>query len=211
MSRKYDIMFGALLFLVATLLIIPTTHHAFFGFTSEHYLFGGFIKFFLFASLGDVLSMRIRYRRYRVPGLFRKMFIWGVIGIFVVIVFRIFPAGVDALQREEVLPFEGNMVMNALFISILMNLFFAPTMMLFHRITDQAIELEAETGGYDLNATLRTIDYPAFIRMLMKTIPFFWIPAHTVTFLLSPMYRAFFASLLGVMLGLFLNLYKKRM
>jgi hypothetical protein len=34
-----------------------------------------------------------------------------------------------------------------------------------------------------------------------KTIPLFWIPAHTITFLLDPDYQVLFAAFLGIMLG----------
>ncbi|MDE6112603.1 MAG: hypothetical protein K2G46_04230, partial [Bacteroidales bacterium] len=37
-----------------------------------------------------------------------------------------------------------------------------------------------------------------------KTIPLFWIPAHTVTFLLPPQWQVLFAALLGVVLGILL-------
>jgi len=37
-----------------------------------------------------------------------------------------------------------------------------------------------------------------------KTIPFFWIPAHTITFLLPADFQVLFAALLSVMLGLIL-------
>lgn len=37
-----------------------------------------------------------------------------------------------------------------------------------------------------------------------KTIPFFWFPAHTITFLLPGDARVLFAALLGVVLGIFL-------
>jgi len=36
------------------------------------------------------------------------------------------------------------------------------------------------------------------------TIPFFWIPAHTITFLLPGEYRILFAAVLGIVLGVFL-------
>jgi hypothetical protein len=37
-----------------------------------------------------------------------------------------------------------------------------------------------------------------------KTIPFFWIPAHTITFMLPPDLRVLFAASLGVVLGVIL-------
>ena len=46
--------------------------------------------------------------------------------------------------------------------------------------------------------------------MLLRTIPLFWIPAHTVSFLLPPDYQVLYAALLGVALGLILALAGKR-
>jgi hypothetical protein len=40
--------------------------------------------------------------------------------------------------------------------------------------------------------------------VLKKTIPFFWIPAHTITFLLPDAWRVLFAAILGIMLGVIL-------
>ena len=37
-----------------------------------------------------------------------------------------------------------------------------------------------------------------------KTIPFFWYPAHTITFLLPGEMRVLFAAILGVVLGVLL-------
>jgi hypothetical protein len=37
-----------------------------------------------------------------------------------------------------------------------------------------------------------------------KTIPFFWYPAHTITFLLPAEQRVLFAALLGIVLGVLL-------
>jgi hypothetical protein len=42
-----------------------------------------------------------------------------------------------------------------------------------------------------------------------KTIPFFWIPAHTVTFLLPAEIRVLFAVVLSVVLGLLLTISAK--
>ncbi|MBK5251987.1 MAG: hypothetical protein JJE29_05070 [Peptostreptococcaceae bacterium] len=44
--------------------------------------------------------------------------------------------------------------------------------------------------------------------VLAKTIPFFWIPAHTLTFLLPGQYRVLAAAMLSIALGLILTLAK---
>ncbi len=207
--RRTDYLVAAVGAVTVFLLVFPPTHRAFFGFTDRHYLLGGFIKFFLFATFGDLISRRIRHGDWRVPGLIYKALAWGILGIFIVIAFRIFTAGIAGLQETGVLPGAGVTFLFAFFTSLFMNLFFAPAMMLVHRVSDQFIDMRVKNTGKSLREAVMTIDYPAFVGMLAKTIPLFWIPAHTITFLLEERYRAFFASLLGVMLGLLLNLFKK--
>ena len=82
--------------------------------------------------------------------------------------------------------------------------------MTFHKITDTHILM---TGG-----TLRGLFSPIPMGEIMqglnwrvqwefvfkKTIPLFWFPAHTVTFLLPGEVRVLFAALLGVALGVIL-------
>jgi len=207
--KRTDFLLAALGVVIIFLLAFPPTQRAFFGFTDRYYLLGGFIKFFLFATFGDLISRRIRDGDWRVPGLFFKALVWGILGIFIVIAFRIFTTGVDGLQETGVLPGAGVTFLFAFFTSFFMNLFFAPAMMLVHRVSDQFIDMRVKKTGKSLKEAVISIDYPAFVGMLAKTIPLFWIPAHTITFLLEERYRAFFASLLGVMLGLLLNLFKK--
>jgi hypothetical protein len=43
-----------------------------------------------------------------------------------------------------------------------------------------------------------------------KTIPLFWYPAHTITFMLPGEYRVLFAALLGVALGVILAIGAKK-
>jgi hypothetical protein len=95
-----------------------------------------------------------------------------------------------------------------------MNIFFAPLMMLAHRILD--LHLEMHHGrfplrGFSFAALLRRVDWDRMWGFVYKkTIPLFWIPAHTVTFLLPPQYRILYAAFLSVVLGLFLSLAGQR-
>jgi hypothetical protein len=45
--------------------------------------------------------------------------------------------------------------------------------------------------------------------VLLRTIPFFWIPAHTLTFMLPPEYRVLAAAMLSVALGAILAFAKR--
>ena len=95
-------------------------------------------------------------------------------------------------------------------ISVTMNSIFAPVFMTFHRITDTHI---IATGGtmrgfftpIPMGKILQNLNWKVqWGFVFKKTIPFFWFPAHTITFLLPGDARVLFAALLGVVLGVFL-------
>ncbi|HNW48075.1 MAG TPA: hypothetical protein PKK88_00005, partial [Bacteroidales bacterium] len=53
---------------------------------------------------------------------------------------------------------------------------------------------------------ISTIDWPGFLKFVVgKTIPLFWIPAHTITFMLPDQYKVLFAASLSIVLGLILS------
>ena len=87
-----------------------------------------------------------------------------------------------------------------------------PVFMTLHKITDtQILQYEGK-----LTALIRPLPMGKILSSLnwnvqwgfvfKKTIPFFWIPAHTITFLLPGQYQVLFAALLGVALGIILSI-----
>jgi len=83
-------------------------------------------------------------------------------------------------------------------------------MMTLHKITDAHI---ARHGGAPVSLLrlpavgdiMAGLDWRVQWNFIFKkTIPFFWIPAHTVTFLLPPDFQVLFAALLGIALGVIL-------
>ena len=96
-----------------------------------------------------------------------------------------------------------------------MNLIFAPTFMMFHRITDTYILLAKgnimKIRHIKFSDVINDIDFHFFFSFaILKTIPFFWIPAHTITFILPSTYRVLMASYLSIALGILLSVHKKR-
>ena len=62
-----------------------------------------------------------------------------------------------------------------------------------------------------LNQVIALIDLRVFIGfVVLKTIPYFWIPAHTITFLLPETYRVLMAAYLSIALGILLTIAKSR-
>lgn len=198
--------------LITISLIFVVTREFFLSFAKEYKLAGGFIKFFFLASIGDFISIRLRTKQWSLPkNILLKATVWGLIGIVIVLIFGIFSSGVDALQASSILPFKDSNLARAFFISLIMNATFAPTMMAFHRITDTYLDAKYDKRELRFIDTVSEIDWTSFFKIvIVRTIPLFWIPAHTITFILPTEYQVIFAAILGIFLGLLLGLFGKK-
>ena len=214
--KKYDLIWLLGIIVVFMLLILPSTHSVFMAMTAMHPFLMGFVKFAILATMGELLALRLVQGDWKKPkGLLYKALIWGFLGMIIVLVFDIYAGGVTGSIKKGLLPSIGGNLGFAFFTSALMNLLFAPTFMAFHRITDTYIDLgEGKLSRIlkvKLSAVVKHIDWDGYIRfVVLKTIPFFWIPAHTVTFLLPAEYRVLAAAFLSLALGGILAFAKKR-
>lgn len=169
-----------------------------------------FLKFAILATLGEVIAYLIIHKKFpnREFGLFPRAFIWGLFGIVIYWNFIIFSKGVPHLLGE----LSSHQVLTAFAISFFMNVIFAPVFMTFHKITDAHIsshqgKFSSLFSPIHIEKHIQNIDWRRHWNfVLKKTIPLFWIPAHTITFLLPPQWRILFAAILGVILGLILAL-----
>ena len=214
--KKYDLIWLVGIIVVFMLLIFPSTHSVFMAMTATHPFLMGFVKFAILATMGELLALRLVQGDWKKPkGLFYKALIWGFLGMTIVLVFDLYAGGVAGSIKKGLLPSIGGNLGTAFFTSALMNLLFAPTFMAFHRITDTYIDLGEGKISLILKVKLpevvKNIDWDGYVRfVVLKTIPFFWIPAHTVTFLLPAEYRVLAAAFLSLALGGILAFAKKR-
>ena len=223
---------------VAALFAIPQTHCAegFTWATDHHPYIMAFFKFAILATLGEMLALRIREGVYSKPGfgVLPRMMVWGFLGMCIAMAMVIFKTGVPAFlgtvqaavtgiePKECIAAFAGWQQWSfwpklgvAFAVSVLMNSIFAPVMMTFHKCTDIHI---TDNGG-----TVRGLLRPMKMReifahkvnwdmqwnfVIKRTIPLFWFPAHTITFILPANLQVLFAALLGVALGLILAIKK---
>ena len=209
---KRDHVLSIIFVLITGLFIFVLTRDFFLEFSSTNKLLAGFIKFFFLASLGDILGKRLKAKRWSLPdGFILKAIVWGLIGILITLVFGLYDSGVTALENSNLLPTSEVSVLHAFFVSLFMNLTFGPMMMAFHRVSDTFIELRVNKQKVSITETVERIDWAGFIKFVVfKTIPLFWIPAHTITFILEPTYRVIFAAVLGIVLGLLLGLFTQK-
>jgi hypothetical protein len=183
----------------------------------------GFLKFAILATMGESIGLRLREGVYNKKGfgLLPRAIVWGFLGMTIVMAFKIFSAGAPAFLKalgiegaaESLFgPISGLRILTAFTISVTLNLIYAPVMMTLHKITDTHI---IKNGG-TVAGLLKPIKMGDIIAKLdwkvqwnfifKKTIPFFWIPAHTITFLLPVEFQVLFAALLGIALGVILSL-----
>lgn len=207
-----DAVVGLLALGLVVFFLIPGTRSLYESAYSVAPILLSFIKFALLATGGEWIARRINERSYSLKGfgIFPKSIIWGILGIFIYWAFLIFGNGVAAafssLQSAETF---GGRLLLAFLTSLFMNLIFSPVLMLTHHLTDNHIRLNNghfPLKGQPIQPLLATIDWQRMWGFVFKkTIPFFWIPAHTITFLLPSQYRVLFAALLSVALGILLG------
>jgi len=184
-----------------------------------------FIKFAILATFGEVLGLRIRTGKYSAPnfGILPRAVVWGFLGIWIAIAMGVFRNGVPAyldkfqlfLGINEAMTgdFSALKLFGAFCISVMMNTTFAPVFMTLHKITDTHI---TQTGGTLTGFFTKRLLFTQIITTLnwkvqwnfvfKKTIPYFWIPAHTLTFILPQNFQVLFAAFLGICLGVILSI-----
>lgn len=221
--KKQDFIF---LIGVAVLLlpffICPSVTAWYHSFNAAHGMVMSFLKFAILSTLGEMIGLRIASGVYNRKGfgILPRMLVWGVLGMGINVAMIIFSNGTPVLLQylgmaDAPVLFQSSVltwrkVLVAFAVSVSMNTFFAPVFMTLHKITDTHI---LRNGG-----TLRGFFTPLCMGEIMaglnwrvlwgfvfkKTIPLFWFPAHTITFLLPGNMRVLCAALLGVVLGILL-------
>ena len=219
-------VFGTLLCLTPFLLFGPL-QEAYLAWNKAHGMAMSFLKFAILATYGEVIGLRIRTGHYNQPGfgILPRALVWGVLGLTIQAAFQVFAAGTPALlaylghaEAPSLMqaPLSAGKVGVALAISTTMNVVYAPWMMTLHKITDTHIVANGGTltgllRPFRFGEVLAGLDWHTLWHFVFKkTIPFFWIPAHTVTFLLPGEFRALFAAMLSVALGVFLSVAARR-
>ena len=229
MKKKDIIVLFCFLLICCGFAFIPGAWAWFIRNTTNHGLLMSFFKFAILGTFGEMLSLRIKEGVYMRKGfgLLPKLLVWGVLGVVIASAMTIFKVGTVALldggfhlDGKAAMWFAGDLSFGkffvALCVSVLMNTLFAPVFMTFHKITDIHV---AETGGslagffsspLNIQQTMAekinwNIQYGFVFK---KTIPFFWYPAHTITFLLPGTLQVLFAAALGVALGVILSIKK---
>jgi len=212
MQRLVTLVWSALLITVIFVLWNPETREVFKELTRAFPYTMGCAKIAILGTMGELLGGRIVMGRWTLVGirLHQRFLVWGFLGWVFTAVFPLFSFGVDGLLEAHLVPGSGRPLAAAIWKSLFMNLIFAFPMMVFHRITDTLIERGELFSLWPLVDVFTSIDWRNMFHIVGAACLWFWIPAHTVTFMLPPEYRVVCAALLAVILGAILGFAKKR-
>ncbi len=156
------------------------------------------VQFAILGTLGEVISKWIIRKSFRYPFTFAqtlwKMVVWALLGVAIKYAFKGFTGYVEYLEAHNMLPQLGKFG-RALAISAFMNLQFGLFLVLAHRLLDNVGAGKMNWSGLD----------KSFYSLL-----WFWIPAHTVTFMQADDLRIGLAALWSLVLGLILGIFNRR-
>ena len=211
MDKLITVIWLLILGAVVTILAVPETREQFVALTKGYPYPMGFAKIMLLGTMGELLGGKIVTGRWRLLGirLWQRALIWGFIGLMFTLVFPLYAMGVVGAQKAGLIPGYENKYLTAFLQSAIMNILFAFPFMTFHRVTDTLIDRGQLFTVWPLVDVYKNIEWRGMFRIVGLAIFWFWIPAHTVTFLLPPEFRVVSAALLAVVLGFILGLAKR--
>jgi len=160
-------------------------------------IYSAMIQFAVLGTLGDIFSKWMQrgvvFMPYKYAVIFLKMLEWAILAIAIKYAFVGFQGFVDSLIAQCFLP-ELNLFGRAFSVSVVMNLQFGLLLVIFHRFLDNLISRENNWKNIDKG---------------MFSLIWFWIPAHTFTFMLDKPFQIGLAAIWSLVLGIILGYFNK--
>ena len=160
------------------------------------------IQFAILGTTGDWIAKVIQNKKIFWPFSTKetiwKFIEWAILAILIKIASVGFKGFVDSVVATNLLPdifAQKRHFLNAFTVSLTMNVQFGLLLVILHRFLDYLPFGKTNWQG---------------IQKGFYSLLWFWIPAHTVTFMLPTEYQIGLAALWSVMLGLLLGLFNRK-
>ena len=166
-------------------------------------IYAAMIQFAILGTLGGCIARCIQNKKIYFPLTIKEAIwypiTWAFLGVLIKLAFLGFRGFIDILVESEYLPYifsdKGNKFLQAFALSTIMNLQFGPLLILLHRWLDYLPF--GKTNWENIDKALITLLW-------------WWIPAHTITFMLPTDYQIGLAAFWSVVLGFILGLINKK-
>ena len=160
-------------------------------------IYSAMIQFAVLGTFGDIISKWLQqgkvFMPYKAQILILKMLEWAFLAITIKYAFVGFQGFIDSLVSHQLVPELGTFG-RAFTVSVTMNLQFGLLLVILHRFLDNIIARQNNWINIDKG---------------MWSLIWFWIPAHTITFMLDKPYQIGLAAVWSVVLGIILGYYNK--
>lgn len=207
--KKTDML--GISYIVGVVILLLVFWNEFIWLTINYPIPMGFLKVAVLATYGECLKTRLKTGSWKISHFAQRLIVWGLFGIWFTWAFALFSAGVDwGLYATglwwKILP-------AALSKSLWINIGggYAYFMMLTHEYINKVIDKQGLLGAEEFGEKLdKKVWFPSLrFSCIPMTILWFWLPAHTFTFMLPGHFRILSAAFLAVALGFILTIKKK--
>ncbi|KAB2909087.1 MAG: hypothetical protein LC102_01750 [Ignavibacteriales bacterium] len=161
-------------------------------------IYTAMVQFAVLGTLGDMIASWVIKKKVFLPfspvELLLKFAEWAFLAVLIKYAFVGYKGFVEVLVETGLLP-ELNSFSRAFAISFTMNLQFGLLLVLLHRLLDNLIAKKQNWAN---------------INKGFWSLIWFWLPAHTVTFMLPKEFQIGLAAVWSVVLGLILGFFNKK-
>ena len=165
---------------------------------SNYPIFTAIVQFAVLGTLGEIISKWIIAKKFHNPfTLFEilwKITEWGILAVLIKYAFVGYQGFLNALIDHHYLP-EITGIVRSFTLSIAMNLQFGLLLVILHRILDNLFKKDKNWDNIEKG---------------LYSLIWFWIPAHTITFILPKLYQIGLAALWSVVLGIILGFFNQK-
>jgi hypothetical protein len=165
---------------------------------TAHPILTAMLQLAVLGTLGDAVSHWIVKRKifspYDFKTLILKIIEWSILAVMIKYAFIGFQGFADSLINQSYLP-QLSGIGRSFTVSALMNLQFGPLLVIIHRLMDNLIAGKQNWKNLD----------KGFYSLL-----WFWIPAHTITFILPKEFQIGLAAVWSLALGIILGFYNRK-
>ncbi len=164
---------------------------------TKYPIYSAMLQFAILGTLGDIIAKWMQQGKiflpYKPTIIFLKMIEWAVIAVTIKYAFVGFKAFVNSLESHHLVPQLGKFG-RAFAVSFSMNIQYGLFLVIFHRFLDNLIARQNNWKNIEKG---------------MFSLVWFWIPAHTITFMLPRPYQIGLAAVWSVVLGIILGFYNR--
>ena len=212
-NRFIDILVAVFVLLWLIVLIIPYTRAAYQYLSSDMPFLLAFVNFSILASIGELIGLRISVNFWHIPSFFLARFVvWGLLGIMIMFIFNIFYGGIIASQQNGILPFPDSQIATAFLTSAFMNTSFGPVLFAFRKVFETFLRLKSEKKGkISMEEIANEVNWNRlFTFFWLKCCFLFYIPVHTVVFMLPYNLRIIISAFMSIVLGLIVAFFSRK-